>query len=231
MKLHFIMSSLSKTLILSLGLTLGLVLLFFSNFSELAQSSQTNYGYVPPAKDQKQQKATTSGSRGCPGKPVNISYLIPTDHTPTTISAQPNFLFSVKSVPNLPVRFSLVEPGVIEPLWESNVAVNQSGILSVSIPPGVSLDVGKEYVWNLEVICNPSRPSESWYARSTIIRVPLKTELARKLAEADSEIEKAVILANNGIWYDAIAISYHNRDKAKANSYFQQLLAQIGISF
>ena len=100
-------------------------------------------------------------------------------------------MFSVESVPNLPVRFSLVEPRVSEPLWESNIAVNRSGILSVSIPPSVSLDVDKEYVWNLEVICNPSRPSENWYIRAVITRVPLKPELARKLAEANSETEKS----------------------------------------
>ena len=223
------MSSSSKILTLSLGLTFGLVLLFFSNFFQLAQSSQTNYGYVPPAKDRKQQKATASGSRGCPGKSVDITSLIPTDHTPTTISAHPNFLFSVESVPNLPVRFSLIERGVIEPIWESDVAVNQLGILTVSIPPTVSLDVGKKYVWNLEIICNPSRRSESWYIRAVIKRVPLKPKLARKLDEANSEFEKAVILANNGIWYNAIAISYHSRDEAKANSYFHQLLAQIDI--
>ncbi|NJL50978.1 MAG: DUF928 domain-containing protein [Hydrococcus sp. SU_1_0] len=203
--------------------------MFFSNFDQLAQSSQTNYGYVPPAKDQKQQEATASGSRGCPGKPVDITSLIPTSHTATTISAQPNFLFLVKSVPNLPVRFSLIEPRVTEPLWKSNITVNRAGILSVSIPPTVSLDVGKEYVWNLEVICNPSRPSENWYNRAVIKRVSLKPELAAKLDETNSETEKAVILANNGIWYDAIAISYHSRDEAKAHSYFQQLLAQIDI--
>jgi len=223
------MSSASKIVTLLFGLTFGLLILFFSNFDKLAQSSQTNHGYVPPAKDQKQQKATASGSRGCPGKSVDITSLVPTNHTPTTISTHPNFLFSVKSVPNLPVRFSLIEPGVIEPLWKSDIAVNRAGILSVSVPQTVNLDVGKEYVWNLEVVCNPSRPAENWYIRAVIRRVPLKPELAQKLAEASSETEKAVILANNGIWYDAIAISYHSRDEVKANSYFQQLLAQVGL--
>jgi hypothetical protein len=220
----------SRILTLSFGLTFGLVLLFFSNFDKLAQSSQTNHGYVPPAKDQKQQKATASGSRGCPGKSVDITSLIPTNHTPTTISTHPDFLFSVKSVPNLPVRFSLIEPGVIEPLWKSDIAVNRAGILSVSIPQNVSLDVGKEYVWNLEVVCNPSRPAENWYIRAVIKRVPLKPELAQKLDEANSETEKAVILANNRIWYDAIYTSYKGKNEADSISYFKQLLSQIGLT-
>jgi hypothetical protein len=224
------MSSASKIVTFLFGLTFGLVFLFFSNFDKLAQSSQTNHGYVPPAKDQKQQKATASGSRGCPGKSVDITSLSPTNHTPTTISTHPNFLFSVKSVPNLPVRFSLIEPGVIEPLWKSDIAVNRAGILSVSIPQTVNLDVGKEYVWNLEVVCNPSRPAENWYIRAVIRRVPLKPELAVKLAEADSESEKAVILANNGIWYDAIYHSYKGKNEVDSMSYFKQLLSQIGLT-
>jgi hypothetical protein len=161
---------------------------------------------------------------------VDITSLIPTNHTPTTISTHPDFLFSVKSIPNLPVRFSLIEPGVIEPLWKSDIAVNRAGILSVSIPQTVSLDVGKEYVWNLEVVCNPSRPAENWYIRAVIRRVPLKPELAVKLAEADSESEKAVILANNGIWYDAVYYSYKGKNEADSTSYFKQLLSQIGLS-
>jgi hypothetical protein len=224
------MSSASKIVTLLFGLTFGLLILFFSNFDKLAQSSQTNHGYVPPAKDQKQQKATASGSRGCPGKSVDITSLIPTNHTPTTISTHPDFLFSVKSVPNLPVRFSLIEPGVIEPLWKSDITVNRAGILSVSIPQTVNLDVGKEYVWNLEVVCNPSRPAENWYIRAVIRRVPLKPELAQKLDEANSETEKAVILANNGIWYDAVYYSYKGKNEADSISYFKQLLSQIGLS-
>lgn len=199
-----------------------------STYLNLAYCSQANQGYVPPAKDQKQQKATSSGSRGCSGEFVDIIPLVPTDHTPTTISANPNFLFLVKSKPNLPIYFSLVEPGRVEPIWKSELTVERSGVLSVSTPQNVNLDMGKEYVWNLKVVCNPRRPAENWYIRAVVQRVPLTAELAQKLVDADSESERAAILAGNGIWYDAISISYHTKDEPKATSYFQQLLAQIG---
>lgn len=201
-----------------------------SSYLNLAQSNQANQGYIPPAKDREQQKATSSGSRGCSSEPVAITPLIPSDRTPTTISANPSFLFLVKSNPNFPVYFSLVEPGIAEPLWEEELSVERSGVLSVAIPQNVSLDVGKNYVWNLKVVCNPNRPSQSWYIRAIVKRVPPSTKLMHELTEANSKSEQAAILASNGIWYDAISISYHTRNEPETTSYFQQLLAQIGIS-
>ena len=224
------LSSAIKTLITSIGFTLGFFAFLPSSYFNLALSNQANQGYVPPAKDREQQKATSSGSRGCPNEPVDIIPLIPGDLTLTTISANPNFLFLVKSNPNYPVHFSLVEPGTTKSPWKEELSLERSGVLSVSIPQNVSLDVGKNYVWNLKVICNPRRPSQSWYIRAIVKRVLPSTELMHELTKANSKSEEAAILASNGIWYDAISISYHTKNESKATSYFQQLLAQIGLS-
>ena len=221
--------SLTKIPKILLGLVLGFWIFFLISPS-LAQSSQANQGYVPPAKDRKQQKATASGSRGCSSQPIEIVPLIPTDHIGTTVSNQPNFLFFVKFTPHLPVSFTLVEPGVVEPLWEDRIIIERSGILSVSVPQRVNLDIGKTYVWNLEVVCSIDRPSENWYIRAAIKKVPLTTQLKQKLSEANSKSEKALILANNGIWYDAITVSYEARDNSISYSFFKQLLTQIGLS-
>ena len=69
--------SLTKILKISLGLALGFWI-FFLISPNLAQSNQANQGYVPPAKDRKQQKATASGSRECSSQPINIVPLIVT---------------------------------------------------------------------------------------------------------------------------------------------------------
>ena len=218
----------TRTLITSIGLTLGFLFLP-SSYLNLAQSNQANQGYVPPAKDREQQKATSSGSRGCSSEPINIVPLIPTVGTPTTISANPNFLLLVQSQPNLPVHFSLVEPGVVKPVWENELNIERTGVLSVPTPPSINLDIGKEYVWNLKAICNPHRPSENWYIRAIVKRVSPGAQLRQNLASTNNKSEQAAILAREGIWYDAIAVSYHSNNKG-ADSYFQQLLAQIGLS-
>lgn len=201
-----------------------------SSYFSQAKSNRANQGYVPPNKDRKQQKATSSGSRGCSNESIDIISLAPTDRPPVTISANPNFLFLVKEKPNLPVHFSLVKPGVDRPIWQKELTVERSGILSVSTPQNINLDVDQEYVWNLKVICNPRRPAENWYIRAVIKRIAPTANVAQRLATANSKFEKAVILANNGIWYDAISISYHNKHESESIAYFQQLLTQIGLS-
>lgn len=223
------MSSNNKFLISLLGLALGIFSFLFPVYPNLAKGNQANQGYVPPNKDKEQQNAVNSGSRGCQSQSVDITPLIPKDHIPTTVSAQPVFLFLVKSKPKLPVHFSLIEPGVSQPLWEQELTVEKPGVLSVSTPPHVNLKLGKEYVWNLVVVCNPARPSENWYIRAMVRRIPLSKQLAEKLDGAHYYYERASIFALSGIWYDAIATSYLAQNESKAILYFQQLLTQINL--
>jgi hypothetical protein len=214
----------------SLILVLGFLGVLFPAYPNLAKNNQANRGYVPPNKDKQQQNATASGSRGCQRNPVNITPLIPTDHHPTTISTHPNFLFLVKSEPKLPVHFTLVEPGVAKPVWETKLIVERSGIMSVSIPQNVNLKTNKEYVWNLVVACNPERPSENYYIRASVKRVSSSQQLAQEISQANSYYQKASILARAGIWYDAIYTSYQGQNDPGSASYFKQLLSQVGLT-
>ena len=218
-----------KIIIRLLGLALGVITLVFPVYPNLAKQNRANQGYNPPNKDKKQQNAVNSGSRGCPSQPVNITPLIPTDHIPTTVSAQPIFLFLVKSKLEHAVRFSLVEPGISQPLWEKELILGQQETLLVSPPPQVNLEINKEYVWNLVVVCNPNRPAENWYIRAIVKRIPLSQQLAQKLNKASSNYEKASIFAVSGIWYDALAASYLAQNELQSISYFQQLLNQINL--
>jgi hypothetical protein len=204
--------------------------LLFPAYPILAKNNQANQGYIPPNKDKQEQNATASGSRGCQRNPVDITPLIPTNHTPTTISTHPNFLFSVQSEPKYPVRFTLVEPGVAKPVWEKDLIVARSGIMSVSIPENVNLEANKEYVWNLVVVCNPNRPSENYYIRAAIKRVSSSQQLVEEISQANSHYQKALILARAGIWYDAIYTSYKGKNEVDSISYFKQLLSQIGLT-
>jgi hypothetical protein len=214
----------------SLIAVLWLFGLLFPAYPIFAKNNQANQGYIPPNKDKQEQNATASGSRGCQGNAVDITPLIPTNHTPTTISTHPNFLFSVKSEPKFPVRFTLVEPGVAKPLWEKELIVSRAGIMSVSIPENVNLKTNKEYVWNLVVVCNPNRPSENYYIRASVKRVSPSQELVQEIDSAKSHELQASILARAGIWYDAIYTSYQGQKEPDSMSYFKQLLSQIGLT-
>ncbi len=84
---------------------------------------------------------------------------------------------------------------------------SSSGIVAINLPPGVSqpLEVGKRYHWSFIVRDDPTDYSTVVVVEGEIERIELSPSLSKQLREASS-LEKAVLYAKAGIWYDTIAI-------------------------
>lgn len=184
--------------------------------------------YTPPSLA-RQMNVTASGARGCPGKAVDIKALAPKDHVGQTISSNPTILFYVASVPSEKAYFSLVDNNSPEPLYERELTVRQPGVLQVSIPKTVNLKQDRDYIWNLEVVCDRERPSQNWYSRGVFKKVAPPKQLSQQLKNTDN-YQKVKSLAKAGIWYDALAISYQQKDDQKMHSYFNKLIQDIGLN-
>lgn len=221
------------TNIFALGL-IQLLDLFLWPEMTLAQGKS---GYVPPppAKESR-QSVTSGGSRGCLKQTdTSLTLLVPNYHTPTTISEHPTLLLYIDNIPSQPLLFTLVEPGVSQPLLERKLTVKQPGIFQIKLPPDSPiLEVNKEYYWTVTIVCNEKRPSQNAYARTVIKRISLTADLRQKLDAATNSLGKAQIYAQSGIWYDAIMNSYQAYTEASNSSetsaYFWHLLEQIGLS-
>jgi len=75
-------------------------------------SAQTTQIYIPPARSGPTSRTKAAGSRGCDQSGnTNLQLIVPDDHIPLTVSARPTFFWYVSNT-TLPVRFTLVEPGV-----------------------------------------------------------------------------------------------------------------------
>jgi hypothetical protein len=119
------------------------------------------------------------------------------------------FLLHLSKASSQPVLLSVIEPGVIRPIFEHTLTGKSSGIIPVTVPrssPG--LEIGKTYILTAGILCNPQRRSQSAYTRIMLKRVALTPLLEEKLSKAVSKQERAQIFAQAGIWYDAIASSY-----------------------
>jgi Domain of Unknown Function (DUF928) len=187
--------------------------------------------YTPPTLA-RQINITASGARGCQntsGRAIDIKPLVPRDHVGQTISSHPTILFDVASLPSKKAYFSLVDRDRPEPLYEREIDLQKEGILPVSIPKQVTLKSDREYVWNLEVICDAARPSQNWYARGVIKRVSLPENLSKQLKDTNNNSQKIELLGKAGIWYDALSISYQKKADPTVLSYFNQLIEDIGI--
>lgn len=213
------------------------------NFSKKV-SAQTAQVYIPPAVPSRTSRTNGTGSRGCDAfggmgsdhrpSDTNLQLLVPDDHLPLTVSARPTFFWYVSNT-TLPVRFTLVEPGVAEPLLDRSFIVKRPGIVQLTLPSEVpELALGKEYRWTVSLVCNKERPSENIYAYSSIKRVAITPKLAQTLAGVSQEQQKrSLVYAQSGIWYDALNSSYigykaNPQDKVP-NWYFSKLLNQVGM--
>ncbi len=198
-------------------------------------SAQIVQDYVPPISSKKTSRTKGAGSRGCDRiLATDLQLLTPDDHIATTVSSHPTFFWSISNT-SLPVRFTLIEPGVAKPIMDRKFMVTRPGVVEVKLPsdrPGLKL--GKEYRWTVSIVCNEERPSENTYAYSWIKRVAVTPKLAQNLAGVDKRSQRSLVYARSGIWYEALLDSYtgykaHPQDKI-ALWYFSRLLNQIGVA-
>ncbi|WP_421657325.1 DUF928 domain-containing protein [Leptothermofonsia sp. ETS-13] len=189
--------------------------------------------YRPPLRPRPLIRTSGTGSRGCYQKnqPIQLSLLVPERHVGQTVSARPSFFWYLENAKV--AKFTLVEPGVPKPLLEKTLQVSGAGIMQVELPENApELAVGKEYRWSVTVLCNPNRPSEvASYTQSFIERVASTPELIKQLGNAKSDLERARIYAQSGLWYDTLsALSTASEKDPIARSEMLSLLDQVGLS-
>lgn len=191
-------------------LSISLLSLISSSHYSLTVARNT-YTYKPP-KEPKTTKSRNqgSGSRGC-NEPrladVKLRLLAPEDHVGLTTSDHPTFFWHVVTSSKVLVRFALVDPDQIEPVFELNQEVNQTGVVRLPLPPDTKIVAGKTYQWAVAVVCNPKRPSQDIYAYSWIEKVAPTANLLQQM-KVSNKSELAAIYADSGIWYDALAEAY-----------------------
>lgn len=195
--------------------------------------------YNPPTTGKQDDDSISSGSRGCDQASASTSFylLVPKDHMGLTTNSHPTFLWYLSSKIDVPMRFTLVEPQVEPPIFETRLSSVQPGIIQLKVPAKMhGLEYGKQYRWTVSLICNEKRPSQNSYASALIERVVVNNESFKQLqslSSTDNYKQLASTYANLGIWYDAIANSYQESISKNKNGMFQDfvsLLNQIGLA-
>lgn len=93
---------------------------------------------------------------------------------------------------------------------------------SQSIP---KLAVGKRYIWQVELICDPLRPSGNPFAEAEIEVVEIPPNLKAELAKTNEASKQAFLYSKAGLWYDAlgIALTQQNANFAQLNFLLDQV--------
>ncbi len=150
-----------------------------------------------------------------------------------TLDPQPSLYWSISDATDRRVKISLEKLGsdpprtVFEAVLEGPL---EAGVHRIDLARhGVTLEPGVIYMWYVRL--DPR--SDGRYGGGGIQRVAAPAELEAELAAADAD-RKAFILAEAGIWYDAIGVLSEQIESGSAvelaRAQRAALLEQVGLS-
>jgi hypothetical protein len=158
-----------------------------------------------------------------------IDLLAPDGHTGLTTSGNPTLYFFVSQPIAWPTQFTIVTAGQPRPLLEVNIpAPQQPGVYPVRTADyPVRLDPGILYTWSVSAILNPKARSRDIVASATLLRIPAEPMVQAALRAAFPD-RRAVVLAQAGLWYDAVAAAAEigNLDH---HATLDALMAEVGL--
>jgi hypothetical protein len=197
----------------------------------------------PPPDVDKSDNRSDGGSRGCQdvanqstgSEQQPLTALVPVyenkDSTSVfglTVSANPTLWFYVPYQSKFPGKFFLYD-GENKPLHEASFTLSgKPGVVQISLPSSVSLQIDRQYQWYFKIYCQRGQPPIS--VTGKIQRVNFSNPALRSQLEKATVSNRISILAANGIWYDALTAAGELRQTTPNDGHWPSLLRQIGLS-
>ena len=170
---------------------------------------------TPPSVGIPQGRHKGGGSRNYCYNQQNLTALVPINNKIVwgkTTATHPEFLFYLPQ--GSEIEFVLQdETDNYVYHTTRQISPDNQGIVSISIPQTATpLKKQKTYQWTLSVSCNNNDSGAFVYVQGSMEKVALEFNIKTQLATAD-DLEKVVIYAREGIWYDAICPRQALRDR------------------
>ncbi|HEX5068442.1 MAG TPA: DUF928 domain-containing protein [Myxococcota bacterium] len=188
--------------------------------------------WVPPARGAPRMRVG-AGTRSAGASKARVEVLSP-ESIGHTLSASPSLYWHLSDPTQARVDFTLTDDASVKPLVEQTLSGPfTAGVHRIDLTGlGVKLAPGTEYQWFVSLVPDPEERSADVVAGGGVALVdgaPLRAEL--DAAPAD---EQALVLARNGIWYDAVDTLSRRIESAPADAVARQqlaaLLEQVGLS-
>ncbi|MEG4202684.1 DUF928 domain-containing protein [Microcoleus sp. Pol7_A1] len=197
----------------------------------------------PPPSTENSGNRSDGGSRGCQdianqstgSEQQPLTALVPvyqikdvTSVFGLTVSANPTLWFYVPYQSKFPGKFVLYD-GENKPVHEASFTLSgKPGVVQISLPSSVSLQIDRQYQWYFKIYCQKGQPPIS--VSGTIKRVDFSNPVIKSQLEKATLSDRISILAANGIWYDALTAAGELRQTAPNDGHAPSLLRQIGLS-
>lgn len=192
--------------------------------------------YVPPDRSLPGRREG-GGTRGsCIASQPTLTALMPDSNYGTTTHGYPTLFWYVPETTAPLAEFELLDENN-QPIYTTQFAVTgKSGLISLSLPATATLpplSVGTPYHWYFSLVCDRQDRSGDVMTEGWIERISLDPALNRQL-QAASESDRAMLYAQAGSWYDALAtlMTLHcsQPNDAAIVTKWQTLLDSVGLT-
>ena len=165
---------------------------------------------------------------------ASLSVLVP-DHVGITLQSQPHLYWFISKKTTQPVEFTITEKDAVKPLLEARLKpLEKAGIQRIRLADlGVQLRQNVPYKWFVAVVTDPSHRSRDILSGGMIEFLPASSDLSAKLGRTP-KAKQPFVLAEEGIWYDALAAVSDRIDAAPIDLSLRKqraaLLDQVGLN-
>jgi len=166
--------------------------------------------FIQPTEDREAPpsgRITRRGGECGSSNQVRFTALVPKNKIARTVSDYPTFFFYLAPTDSELAEF-ILEDESGNPIYQQDLKIkNLSGVIGISIPADKNvppLEVGKNYIWKISVVCDTEDRSSDQFESGMVRRVELSPDILSELEKADPR-GKTVIYAENGIWQEALS--------------------------
>ena len=118
-------------------------------------------------------------------------------------------------------------------IYETEIKLTDApGIISVSLPtdaPNLEINQWYQYYLFIDRLCKPKMRSQKDVARGWVKREAISSQLQAQLNKNISAQQKAILYAQNGIWYETINTLAVLNNTNIQNYTWVQLLQSVGL--
>jgi hypothetical protein len=223
----------------ALAVTLCVELVGFSLVAPKVRAQSIEVSLTFPPGSQRGAPARTAGAgrrnsawfyKGNP--PLTV--LAPSNNVVTTVAANPTLFWYVPQTEAKSAEFVVVDKREGNKVYLTTVALNGTpGIVKLSLPTTVSLEMGKEYTWKFTLIGIPTKPGEQNYVGGLIERTQLNPQQKSRLAAAKEPLKQAEVYAGASVWQETLTILAQLRqdrpNDSKVADAWKELLKSVNL--
>jgi hypothetical protein len=136
---------------------------------------------------------------------VSLSVLVP-DHVGLTLQSQPHLYWFISKKTPHPIEFTITEKDAVKPLLEARLRpLERAGIQCIRLADhGVRLRPNVPYKWFVAVVTDPDHRSRDILSGGMIEVISPSADFTAELNQLP-KAKQPFLLAEEGIWYDALA--------------------------